>query len=288
MTQLGDLIRLGRPHFLVGSLVFMGLGCVLALRTTTLDAAVVALALVFSLLTQWAVHYGNEVHDLAADRLNTSRTRLAGGSGVLVSGQVDAGTAARMGHWLWAAAIVAAIALAAYAPATLWVSPLVLLLSWGYSAPPLRLCARGWGELAAGLVVGAGVPALVLVPAGAPAWTAGLLVPIVLQLAAAVTVLSLPDAVSDAQAGKRTLAVRLGGRPTRVLVQATWMACGLATTLAILRGAPAVFALAGGLALTAAVALPLLVLRRQWDLLAVLAVAIVGLQVGLTSVWAIA
>lgn len=287
MNRLRDLLRLGRPHFLVGSLAFIGLACALALRTGPLDAPAVALALAFSLLTQWAVHYGNEVHDLDADRGNASRTRLAGGSGVLVAGLVQPAVAARIARGLWLAAIVAGGVLAWRAPASLWVSPWLLLLAWGYSAPPLRLCGRGWGELAAGLVVGAGVPALVLVPAGVPAWTAWLLLPIVLQLAAAVTVLSLPDVASDAAAGKRTLAVRLGGRPTRVLIQGTWMACGLATTLAILAGAPTAFALAGGAALTAAVSLPLLVLRRQWDVLAVVAVGIVALQVGLTVSWAL-
>lgn len=287
MARLGELIRLGRPHFLVGTIVFIGLGVALAQRVGTLDAFDVALAFAVSLCTQWAVHYSNELHDLAADQANAGRTRLAGGSGVLVMGKALPSDAAGIARGLWMAAVTASALLAVRAPVSLWASGPVMLLAWAYSAPPLRLCARGLGELAAGLVVAAGVPALILLPAGASSATFLPLALLVLQLAAAVAVLSLPDAASDAATGKRTLAVRLGPRPTRVAIQTTWMASGLATTLAILAGGPPAFALAGGAALTASVALPLLVLRRQWDLLAVVAVGVVALQVGLTLLWAL-
>lgn len=287
MARLLDLLRLGRPRFLLGTFVFIGLGMALAQRSGPLDAVQVTFAFAVSLFTQWAVHYSNELHDVEADRNNAARTRFAGGSGILVGGLASPDDARRIACALWLAALAAGGLLAWQAPASLWASVPVLVLSWAYSAPPLRLSARGLGELTAGLVVAGGVPALILIPAGASPWSFALLVPLVLQLAAAVTVLSLPDAPSDAAAGKRTLAVRLGPRPTRVAIQSTWMLCGLATTGTILAGAPPVFALAGGAALTAAVALPLLVLHRQWDVLALLAAGIVALQVGLTLVWAL-
>lgn len=287
---LADLLRLGRPHFLVGGVAMVALGVVLAwsagARPHALD---VALAQALVTLTQWGVHYLNEAHDVDADRANWQRTRLAGGTGLIVHGRVAAGDALRAAHVLFAAGVLAAAALALRAPASLLVSVPMVVLAWAYSAPPLRLCSRGLGELATGLIVGLLVPAAVLVPGGvalAP-WPWLLLAPLAVQVAALVTVLSLPDVDGDEAAGKRTLAVRLGGKATRRLVRWGWIACGLASMAAVLWGAPAAWTLAGGAAYAAAVALPMLVLRQRWDALAVVALAVVALQWALTAWWAL-
>jgi 1,4-dihydroxy-2-naphthoate octaprenyltransferase len=287
-ATLGDLVRLGRPHFLLAGLAFVVLGAVLAAHAgATLEARLVALAMFAVACTQWAVHYSNEAHDLEADRAHPGRTRLAGGSGVLVAGLVTQREARIVAGILFGAALAAAGALALLAPRSLAVSLLMVGLAWAYSAPPLRLCARGLGEAATGLVVAVLVPALVLVPAGIGPSQWWPLAPLAVQVAAVVTVLSLPDTASDAAVGKRTLAVRLGSRRTRRLLQAAWLACGLASTAAIARGAPPAFALAGGASLAAAIALPVLVLRRSWDTLALVAIGLAALQVALTGAWAL-
>ena len=85
-------------------------------------------------------------------------------------------------------------------------------LAWGYSAPPLRLAARGLGELATALVVTLCVPLLgYYLQAGEldPRIFAACLLPCVLQFAMLLAI-ELPDAAGDAVAGKRTLVVRLG------------------------------------------------------------------------------
>lgn len=291
MAGLGDLLRLGRPHFLLGGVAFVGLGVALSWAAGARPAALdVALAQAVVTLAQWGVHYANEAHDVAADRANHQRTRLAGGTGLVVEGRVTQGEALRAARALFAAAVLAALALAWRAPPSLAASAPLLLLAWGYSAPPLRLCGRGLGELATGVVVGALVPATALVPAGVPlhAWPWMLLVPLALQVAALVAVLSLPDAEGDAAGGKRTLAVRLGGKAVRRAVQWTWILCGLGSALALLAGAPLPWALAGGVGYAAAVALPMLVLRRWWDTLSLVALVVVGLQWALTVAWALA
>lgn len=286
-TTLLDLVRLGRPQFLLAGIAFVVLGAALALHTgATLLARDVALAMFTVACTQWAVHYANDAHDLEADRANARRTRLAGGSGVLVAGRVTQREAHIVSGVLFAAALLAGGVLAWRTPRSLAVCLPMIALAWAYSAPPLRLCARGLGEAATGLIVAVLVPALVLVPAGVGPSHWWPLAPLALQVAAAVAVLSLPDTDSDAAVAKRTLAVRLGPRRTRRLVQLAWLACGLASTAAIARGAPPAFALAGGASLAAAIALPVLVLRGSWDVLALLAIGLAALQWALSLLWA--
>ena len=286
MGHLGDFLRLGRPHFLLAGLAFVALGAALARHAgAPLDAASVALAQAVVTLTQWGVHYGNEAHDVAADAANARRTRLAGGSGLIVAGRVRRDDALLASRVLFALAVASASLLAWQAPASAPISAALVVLAWAYSAPPLRLCARGLGELATGLVVALLVPALVAVPAGV-AWRGlAVLAPLVLQVAAVVLVLSLPDMPGDAAAGKRTLALRLGARASRRVLQSTWLLCGLATMAAVLWGAPPATMLAGGAGFTLAVALPVLVLRQRWDALALTAVAVAALQWALTMAW---
>lgn len=296
MATLGDLLRLGRPHFLVGGVAFVVLGAALAHKAgAPLDPLGLALTQLVVTFTQWGVHYGNEAYDVDADAANAQRTWLAGGTGLIVAGRIPAETSLHLSRGLFSFAVLAVAVLGWWKPLTLALTIPLLALSWAYSAPPLRLCARGLGELSTGLIVGLLVPGTVLVGAGVLpsggegaanlAWLA--LAPFVLQIAALVVVLNLPDAAGDAQAGKRTLAVRLPGRPTRALVQAIWIVCGLATMASLLLGAPPEAMLAGGLGFAAAVGLPMLVARHWWDALAVYALAIVAVQWAVTFWWAI-
>lgn len=294
MASLGTLLRLGRPHFLLGGIAFVALGAALANKAgAALDPLTLALTQLTVTATQWSVHYANEAHDVAADQANQNRTWLAGGTGLLVAGDVSPATSLRLARILLAVAVVGAALLALDVPQTLALTAPLLVLSWGYSAPPLRLAGRGVGELATGVIVGLLVPATVLVGAGVLpsreldaatlAWLA--LVPLALQVAAFVIVLGVPDAAGDAATGKRTVAVRWPGRPTRAIVQAIWIACGLATTAAILLGAPPEAMFAGGLGFAAAVGLPMLVARQWWDALAIYALTVVATQWAVTLLW---
>jgi 1,4-dihydroxy-2-naphthoate octaprenyltransferase len=88
-----------------------------------------------------------------------------------------------------------------------------LLLLWAYSAPPLALMTRGLGEL-----VVAAVWSLVVMGADAVQRGTLFIIPAVtsvsygLLVANILLINGLPDAASDAQVGKRTLAVLLGPR----------------------------------------------------------------------------
>ncbi|MDB4983719.1 MAG: UbiA prenyltransferase, partial [Myxococcales bacterium] len=90
---------------------------------------------------------------------------------------------------------------------------LMLALSWFYSAPPLRLCARGLGELTTAVVVTLLVPWLAFllqrgaVPSSLPL---AVISPCIFQFAMLLAI-EFPDAAGDAATGKRTLVVRWGG-----------------------------------------------------------------------------
>jgi 1,4-dihydroxy-2-naphthoate octaprenyltransferase len=94
----------------------------------------------------------------------------------------------------------------------------MLVLAWEYSAPPLRLCASGAGELDTAIVVTGLVPWLGF-HLQAPDLTGAhmlvlALVPCALLQIAMLLAIEFPDAEGDAATGKRTLVVRLarGGR----------------------------------------------------------------------------
>ena len=88
-----------------------------------------------------------------------------------------------------------------------------VLLGWAYSAPPLALMSRGVGELAVAVAWG-------LMVVGADYVQRGqfFLIPSVAAVSYALLIANIliangfPDAPSDGQVGRRTLAVRLGPR----------------------------------------------------------------------------
>jgi 1,4-dihydroxy-2-naphthoate octaprenyltransferase len=113
------------------------------------------------------------------------------------------------------AALGAGLALAWRAserPLLLPLAVVMTTLAWAYSAPPLRLAARGLGELTTAAVVTLCVPLFgYYLQAGElhPRIFAACLLPCLLQVAMLLAI-ELPDAAGDAATGKRTLVVRLG------------------------------------------------------------------------------
>ncbi|HSS40713.1 MAG TPA: prenyltransferase, partial [Polyangia bacterium] len=217
MGRLAAFVRLGRPQFLVGGFVLYGLGAALAVTGgAPFDGGRYTWGQVVVTLTQLMTHYANDYFDLDADRANLTPTRWSGGSRVLPGGVLAPVVALRAALTLLAAAAVAAAFLALRAGAAPGALAAAMIgVAWQYSAPPGRLCARGWGEAATALVVTLMVPAFgFLLQAralGAPVVLAAVL-PCALQFAMLLAI-EFPDAAGDAAAGKRTLVVRMGALP---------------------------------------------------------------------------
>jgi 1,4-dihydroxy-2-naphthoate octaprenyltransferase len=202
-------VKLSRPHFLLGGALLFALGSAAAGDISWFDYAL-GQAMVTSM--QITAHFVNEYADLEADRAVDRRTVFSGGSGVLVSGDLQPEVAVRAAWASTTIGVILAALVAGGSPLAAGLGLIALAVSWGYSMPPIRLLGTGWGELVASLVVVVAVPVTGWAVQQAPAssalwWAAGILLPVHMAMMLAF---ELPDIESDTATGKRVLGVRLG------------------------------------------------------------------------------
>ena len=216
IAALAAFVRLSRVKFLAGGLAGGGLGTAIAAYEHGGHVAWGAYALAQSTITAFhlGTHYGNDYFDRYADRL-TRPTPYSGGSGALVDGSLPAGVALVAALVCLGAGLAGTLALAlsgAFAAAATGAA--IAVLAWAYSAPPMRLLARGLGEVDTALVVA------VLVPLCAYAAQSGMpdrlaiasTLPGAFAMFAMMLAVEYPDLAADAAAGKRNLVVRFGAQ----------------------------------------------------------------------------
>jgi len=242
-TRILSMLRMGRPHFLIGGLLLHWLGVAMALSIgaqLNLAALLWGQAAVTSI--QLMTHYSNDYFDLAADLANPTPTHWSGGSRVLPEGWLAPHLALRIAIGLGIFALGVAVVLAiAVQPGvqTFLLIAVALLLAWGYSAPPLRLHSRGLGELTTALLVPGMTPLvgfyLQTGRVGLP--LLGVLPLCCMQFAMLLTI-EFPDAAGDATAGKRTLVVRLGGNAAARLLVIVLVAAYAVLPLLVALGLP--------------------------------------------------
>jgi 1,4-dihydroxy-2-naphthoate octaprenyltransferase len=213
-SMLARWIKAARPlaHGNIAPPILFGvaMGCGV---TGVLDRTGLVLALAFGVFDHLAIVFFNDLSDEAADRLNENPSLVAGGSRVLVDGDLSrrqlfiAGVASVIGLLLLSGGA------ALIAPAMLGLLLAALLLLWLYSGSPVRLSHRGFGSLLQGLGVGAVLPLVgfVLQAPGALPEPAFLLPSVLLGIAGNLLT-AIPDAEADHAAGKRTLASQRGVR----------------------------------------------------------------------------
>ena len=253
MRAIVAFVRLGRPLFLTGGFVLYGLGAAIAAAAGhAIDVRRYVLGQIAVTAFQLMTHYANDYFDYDADRANTTPTRWSGGSRMLPDGELPREVALIAALALAAIGCAAAIAITAFAGARAGATlALVLVLAWEYSAPPLRLCASGLGEVTTAIVVTVLVPWLAF-SLQAPdlrgaSWLALSIVPLALLQFAMLVGIEFPDAAGDAATGKRTLVVRLGApRAARLYATAT-AAAFMWLPIATVLGLPARVAVAAAL-----------------------------------------
>ena len=210
-----------RPAFLsvtlAGALIGLGSASVDGLAV---DLGKALLTVFFALVAHAGANVVNDYHDAlsGADAGNHERLfPFTGGSRFIQNGVLSLRETRRFGYALLTAVIPAGLWLAAHsAGGLIWIGLAGLLIAWGYSAPPLRLMARGVGEgaIAGGwLLVVLGTDFVQRGEFAARPLVAGL--PFALLVAAILYLNQFPDALGDARAGKRTLVVRLGTQKAR-------------------------------------------------------------------------
>ena len=216
------LLAATRPAFLTLTAVAVLLGWAASLHAGAAPAWPEALAtLAGALLAHAGANVLNDYHDArnGSDAANVDRIApFTGGSRFIQDGlMTEAGTRA-LGVGLLAAVVPPGLWLVLRGdPGLLAIGAAGLLLAWAYSAPPLALMSRGWGEAGVAgawwlVVVGAAhVPLRAFDPAAMVA-AAGLAA----SMATVLFVNQFPDAGADAAAGKRNWVVRAGVGSARI------------------------------------------------------------------------
>jgi 1,4-dihydroxy-2-naphthoate octaprenyltransferase len=204
-----------RPRTLPAAVapVFVGTGAAAALDGFRPVPAV--LALVVALALQVAVNYANDYSD---GRRGTDADRV-GPMRLVGSGAASPGQVLRAALTAFAVAGVAGLALAALS--SWWlvaVGAVCIAAAWTYTGGPLPYGYRALGEVFVfvffGLVAVVGTTFVQTRSLEGLAFAAA--VPIGLLIVAILVVNNLRDVQGDALAGKRTLAVVIGDRATRI------------------------------------------------------------------------
>ncbi len=228
-----------RPKTLTASLspVMLGTGLAVALSSRPVPFGLAGLALASALCIQIGSNLVNDAVDFVrgadtAERIGPVRVTQ---SGLLHGRHVMAGAAA---FFLVAAVLGVPLVLAGGVPIIV-IGVLSIVAGYAYTAGPFPLAYLGLGEvfvlLFYGLAAVKGV-AYVLTGTGMSPWAEVAALQVGLQSSALLAVNNTRDVAGDVLAGKRTLAVRFGGRFARIeiavlvalpyLLGVCWIAAG--------------------------------------------------------------
>ena len=212
-------LRATRLPFLSATLIPVAIGLAIAAANGFFDVLPAVLTVIGAAAVHLGLNVANDVFDtrLGADDANVNPTQYSGGSRVIQYGLVSLSGMQRLGLVFYAVATVIGLILLALrpSPALLAIGILGIILSVGYTAPPLKLVYRGLGEITTAIGFG---PLMLLgayvVQSGGSIETAAVVasLPVAILVALILYVNEVPDRPSDARAGKRTLVVRLPQR----------------------------------------------------------------------------
>ncbi len=141
-----------RPAFLSAALVACLLGFASAYHLgVTFNPLLASITLLFALVAHAGANVLNDYYDAlnGTDAANTERIfPFTGGSRFIQNGVLTATQTARFGFALMGGVVLAGLWLMQQStPALAYIGVAGLFIGWAYSAPPLRLNSRGWGEV---------------------------------------------------------------------------------------------------------------------------------------------
>jgi len=210
-----------RPAFLSASLMACVLGLAIACHDgIALDAELALVTLVFGLLAHAGVNVLNDYYDElnGTDAQNVERIfPFTGGSRFIQNGVLTPAQTRNFGFALMAGVAAAGLWLMQHsAPQLMYVGLAGLFIGWAYSAPPLKLNSRGFGELcvAAGfLAITVGTDFVQRKSFDAAPFVAGL--SFALLVTNLLYINQFPDRKADTAAGKLHWVARLDIRYAR-------------------------------------------------------------------------
>ncbi len=181
----------------------------------------------------------NDYYDAkGSDPVNLRVTPFSGGSRVIQDREMAPSVVLALSLLFFALGAAAGIRLVYMGrPLVLVLGLLGLFAGWAYSAPPLQLMSRSWGEVVIFLAFG---PLVTLgafyVMSGTLSWPAFVLgFPQGFFIAGVIWINQFPDYEADRRAGKKNLLVRCGPEASRYLYGAI-MGLGFASVLFLISG----------------------------------------------------
>jgi 1,4-dihydroxy-2-naphthoate octaprenyltransferase len=203
-----------RAPFLVGSLIPVIIGSALAFSEKNFS---ISFFLITALGVE-ALHLGaNLLNDYCdargSDSINVRLTPFSGGSRVIQNREISPWTILLMSSVFFALGLAVGVWLVYLGrPFVIAIGLFGFVAGWAYSAPPLQLMSRGWGEV---LIFFAFGPFITLgtyyVMSGSLSWQAFALgFPQGFFIVGVIWINQFPDYQADREAGKKNLVVRWG------------------------------------------------------------------------------
>ncbi len=213
-----DWLAGARPRTLPLALAPVVLGAGSAQWAGAFDVVLFLLCVVVAVALQVGVNYANDYSDgiRGTDAHRVGPARLTG------SGRVEPAKVKRAAFVSFGVAILAGLALVLVSQ--LWIflgiGALALLAAWFYTGGRRPYGYQGLGEVVVfvffGLVATVGTASVMVGSIPAETWLTGSAAGFFAS--AVLLVNNIRDLEQDAQVGKKTLAVRLGDRPSRILL----------------------------------------------------------------------
>ena len=214
MTALSIWVAGSRPRTWPAAVVPVVVGTAAAQDQPNLLRA--SLALLVALALQVGVNYANDY----SDGIRGTDDKRVGPRRLVASGLVEARSGKRAAFCFFGGAALIGLYLSAV---TSWwlvlVGATAIMAAWGYTGGPKPYGYHGLGELFVFVFFGlvASVGTTYLQDEQISALAVGVAVPVGLLAVALLVTNNLRDLPQDDLVGKRTLAVRIGDRPTRAL-----------------------------------------------------------------------
>ena len=214
MTALSIWVAGSRPRTWPAAVVPVVVGTAAAQDQPNLLRA--SLALLVALALQVGVNYANDY----SDGIRGTDDKRVGPRRLVASGLLEARSVKRAAFCFFGGAALIGLYLSAV---TSWwlvlVGAAAIMAAWGYTGGPKPYGYHGLGELFVFVFFGlvASVGTTYLQDEQISALAVGVAVPVGLLAVALLVTNNLRDLPQDDLVGKRTLAVRIGDRPTRAL-----------------------------------------------------------------------
>ncbi|KQC14266.1 MAG: hypothetical protein APR63_14785 [Desulfuromonas sp. SDB] len=217
------ILILGRLQFVFGGFLLFLFGSLLALSAgATFELKKFIIGYLIFFFAHLSVSYSNDYFDIKVDSFQ-KKTFFSGGSGVLVSYP----ELKKVSYYLSLALIALSVSLTIFSiiffEYPIWFLLLVVagnFLGWFYSAPPLKLSYRGYGDISTVLVIGILIPTMGFVVVN-NSFSYDLLLmylPMSLYGIAFIFSVHIPDLEADKHCSKRTMVTRIGRKKSFLVI----------------------------------------------------------------------